>query len=79
VRSTNAGITNIIDPNGRIISQLPPFIEGSLVGAVPVHRGAATLYTRWGDWLPWVLLSMSILAVMAGTIRRAFGRRNPRN
>ena len=52
VRSTNAGMTNIIDPNGRILSSLPPFTEGYLSGIVPVHTATATLYTRWGDWLP---------------------------
>ena len=78
VRSTNAGMTTLIDPNGRILSQLPPFIEGSLVGTVPVHRGAFTLYTRWGDWLPWTLLALSILAIAAGIVRRASSR-SPRN
>ncbi len=71
VRSTNAGMTNIIDPNGRILSSLPPFIEGNLVGTAPVHRGVFTLYTRWGDWLPWVLLGLGVLAVIAGIARRA--------
>ncbi len=75
VRSTNAGMTNIIDPNGRILSSLAPFIEGYLVGMASVHRGAFTLYTRWGDWLPWVLLGLSILAVIAGIARRTAARR----
>ncbi len=39
VRSTNGGMTNIIDPNGRILFSLPPFTEGYLSGTVPVHTG----------------------------------------
>ncbi|HVO37805.1 MAG TPA: apolipoprotein N-acyltransferase [Spirochaetia bacterium] len=72
VRSTNGGMTNIIDPNGRILQRLPPFTEGYLLGAVPVYTAARTPYTRWGDWFPWVLLAASITALAAAAARRAF-------
>ena len=81
VRSTNGGMTNIIDPNGRILSRLPPFREGYLFGSVPVHRGTTTLYTRRGDWLPWVLLAASVVGIGVGIPRRAKlgrGQREPR-
>jgi apolipoprotein N-acyltransferase len=82
VRSTNGGMTNIIDPNGRILASLPPFIEGHLTGAVPVRTAALSLYTRWGDWLPWVLLVLSGLGIVFGILRRAFpsglSRKGPR-
>lgn len=78
VRSTNGGMTNIIDPNGRILGSLPPFAEGHLVGTVPVHTGAATLYTRWGDWFPWVLLAAGAVGIAVGVIRRLLsGARGP--
>jgi apolipoprotein N-acyltransferase len=70
VRSTNGGMTNIIDPNGRILSSLPAFTEGVLSGSVPVHRGVTTLYTRWGDWLPPVLLALSLAGLAVGLVRR---------
>jgi apolipoprotein N-acyltransferase len=70
VRSTNGGMTNIIDPNGRILSSLPPFTEGYLSGTVPVHTTTVTLYTRWGDWLPPVLLALAAAALAAGLLRR---------
>jgi apolipoprotein N-acyltransferase len=77
VRATNGGMTNIIDPNGRILARLPPFTEGCLVGTVPVHTGVTTSYTRWGDWLPWWLLAAAAAGLLAGTARRLF-RRPPR-
>jgi apolipoprotein N-acyltransferase len=70
VRSTNGGMTNIIDPNGRILSSLPPFVEGFLDGTVPVHTGTTTLYSRWGDWLPHVLLAVSAVTILAGLFGR---------
>ena len=70
VRSTNGGMTNIIDPNGRILSSLPPFVEGYLAGSVPIHKGAPTLYMRWGDWLPPVLLVLSLAGLVVGLVRR---------
>jgi apolipoprotein N-acyltransferase len=76
VRSTNAGITCMIDPNGRILRVLAPFTEGCLVGSVPVVRGRTTLYTAWGDWLPWVLLAFAGAAIAAGTFLRLTGRGN---
>jgi apolipoprotein N-acyltransferase len=81
VRSTNAGITCIIDPNGRILSSLRPFTEGTLIGAVPVYTRDTTLYLRWGDWFPWVLLAASALFFAFGIARRyqaaRAGRREP--
>jgi apolipoprotein N-acyltransferase len=78
VRSTNGGMTNIIDPNGRILSSLPPFVEGYLVGEAPVHAGAATAYLRWGDWLPGVLLLLAGAAVLGGLLRLALRGRAAR-
>ena len=46
VRSTNGGMTVIVDPNGRILKMLDPFVEGTLVGEVPIVQGITTPYTR---------------------------------
>ena len=69
VRSTNGGMTTIIDPNGRILRTLAPFTEGYLSGTVPVFTDAATLYTAWGDWFPWLLLALSFAGLAAGGAR----------
>ena len=75
VRSTNAGMTTIIDPNGRILSTLPPFTERYLLGTVPVHTGTKTLYTRWGDWFPFLLLALAAAGLGAGFVLRLARRR----
>ena len=65
VRSTNGGMTCIIDGNGRVLERIDPFNEGYLVGDVPIDSSVTTLYTRWGDWfgLLCVILSLGIFLV----------------
>jgi apolipoprotein N-acyltransferase len=61
VRSTNAGVTCVVDAKGRNIVVLPQFVDDSAVVDVPVYgEKAATLYTRFGDWF--ALLALSLFA-----------------
>lgn len=53
VRSTNGGVTAVIDAEGRILSQLPLFTEAYLATVIPVHQPQVpTLYSILGDWFP---------------------------
>jgi len=75
VRSTNGGITTIIDPNGRIVDLYPPFQEGYLIGDVPVYTEGRTVYVAWGDWLAWVMVAAAagglLAAVVVAIVRRS--------
>jgi apolipoprotein N-acyltransferase len=64
VRSTNSGITCVIDPSGRRVAEMEPFVEGYLIADVPVYDATTTLYTRWGDWLG--IACAAIAAVLLG-------------
>ncbi len=79
VRSTNGGMTVIVDPNGRILKMLDPFVEDTLVGEVPVVRGITTPYTRWGDWLAQAALAgtlaVTLWCLAAPLVERATGKR----
>lgn len=68
VRSTNGGITCVIDPNGSITAELPAFTENYLVADVPVFTAQTTLYTRWGDWFGWVCLTISFILLLSGSV-----------
>ena len=70
VRSTNSGMTAIIDPDGRILKQLKPFTEGYLVGDVPVYDSETTLYTRFGNWVAFLAMGLSFLLLAFGLIRK---------
>ncbi len=71
LRSTNTGITALVDHRGRIVSTAPQFQVAVLRGEVQPRQGA-TPYVRWGN-LPVILL-------MAGMLLGAiFLRRNSRS
>lgn len=64
VRATNGGMTTIIDPNGRITDLYPPFVEGYMIGDVPLYTEGTTPYVVAGDWLAWVM----VVVASAGTV-----------
>ena len=68
LRATNNGITAIVAPNGKVVSQLPQFQQGVLVGQVAAMEGL-TPYSRWFD-MPIILLSAFFLAVAVVVRRR---------
>jgi len=62
VRSTNTGITTVIEPTGEIKESLPMFSEGVLRASIPLLE-MKTLYARYGDWFGFVLTAMTLLAL----------------
>jgi apolipoprotein N-acyltransferase len=49
VRSTNDGVSGVIDPAGRVVHTLPEFEESS--AHLPYgYVSGTTFYTRHGDW-----------------------------
>jgi apolipoprotein N-acyltransferase len=70
VRATNAGVTSVIDPWGRVLAAVPTFRPDYLLARVPVYRQADyTPYTIYGDWFAYVLA----LAVVYLLVGNAFG------
>ncbi len=68
VRSTNNGITCLIDPAGEVVRRLPPKQEGVLTVDVPVSREKETLYIRWGNWFGLAALAVGLLAAAGGAV-----------
>jgi apolipoprotein N-acyltransferase len=75
VRSTNGGVTAVVDPTGRVKAMLPLFERGKLAVSVPVSDGELTAYTILGDWFPWALACVLFVLLV---VDLAAGRsRNP--
>ncbi len=64
LRSTNTGISAIIDQKGRIVSRSPQFQPHALTGHVRVFHGS-TPYSLMGNYPVIILLAM-ILAILIG-------------
>ena len=70
-RAAATGISSLIDPYGRRVRTLPPFVQGQAVANLP-FRHDLTLYTRLGDTLPWLCLLATLSSLVLG-FRRARG------
>jgi apolipoprotein N-acyltransferase len=60
LRVTNNGYTASVDPYGRIFSPLPPDVRAA-VDLPYDFRTDETLYTRFGDWFPWLCIIVSAI------------------
>ena len=54
-RSTNSGYSAVVDPNGRIIKDMPLFQESSIFVKIPVYERQKTIYLEFGNWLPKIM------------------------
>ncbi len=62
IRSTNDGITAVIDPAGRVDERLPPYQE--LVEHMHfAFRDGITFYTNFGDWFAWGCLIAAVFGL----------------
>lgn len=66
LRSTNTGITAVIDPHGRVVGKLPQFEPGVLRATVQGFTGA-TPYARLGDYAALALAGIVLAAQLLMT------------
>jgi apolipoprotein N-acyltransferase len=60
LRATNDGISASIDPRGRVIERMAPFVQTAALLPYDYER-TETLYTRYGDWFAWVCFASGLL------------------
>jgi len=59
VRSTNSGISAIVDPAGNITTRTGLHTRENLLGTV-YPRDSYTLYTQYGNWIGWLALILTL-------------------
>jgi apolipoprotein N-acyltransferase len=69
LRATNNGHTVAVDPYGRIVGGLAVDTRGELEAPYG-YRDNLTLYTRWGDWVPWVSVIAGLGMLLMGLAAR---------
>ncbi len=72
VRSTNTGISAIVDPVGRIDWRTDQWTKETLVNRIPLMHGR-TVYAVLGDWIGWMCATIALLGIgRALLVRRRF-------
>jgi apolipoprotein N-acyltransferase len=64
IRSTNTGISAIVDPAGRIAQRTRQWEPALLVADVPlIEDGSSTIFMRIGDVVGWLCMALTILGL----------------
>jgi apolipoprotein N-acyltransferase len=67
IRVTNTGVTDVIDPAGRVLQRLPVFQAVATVAEVSRLR-LETVYSRFGDWFAWLVTAAALSVLMTSAI-----------
>ena len=67
LRSTNDGITAVLDPAGRVVQRFEPFRQDSFVLGYATVR-EMTPYSRFGDWFAWTCALGAVFALFASQL-----------
>jgi apolipoprotein N-acyltransferase len=71
VRSTNGGVSAVIDPWGGIRVRMPFFERTWRAVNVPIYKEASlTPYTRFGDWFPRILIALVLIVLVLDRVRK---------
>lgn len=64
IRSTNTGISAIVDPAGRIVQRTGQWERGTLIADVPmIDDGSSTVFMRVGNVVGWSCLMLTVFGV----------------
>jgi apolipoprotein N-acyltransferase len=72
LRATASGVTAYVETSGRVAAQLPYYAADFLVVDVDLSKNRGSLYTRFGDWFPY--LCAAGLAALAIIIALRMGK-----
>ncbi|TFG61851.1 MAG: apolipoprotein N-acyltransferase [Spirochaetales bacterium] len=70
LRATASGVTAYVDTTGRVMAQLPYYTENFIVADVDIRQGGYTLYTRLGNWFPYLCGAGLLTAAVIITLKR---------
>jgi len=64
IRSSNSGLSTVVDPHGRRVLELPMFEQDYYAGTVKIQQSPRpTIYTQLGDYLAWAFLFVVTLVL----------------
>jgi len=69
LRSTNNGVTAVINEQGQVIKQIPQFKEAVLTADINLMSGR-TPYSRWGNWTVYLLALLLFMTLKVAIPRQ---------
>lgn len=69
VRVGNGGYSAVIDPNGKIIAELPILTRAQLTYDVPIYNETTTFYTKYGNVFDKLLIMFFIIIILLNKIK----------
>lgn len=63
VRDSTTGITQVVDPAGRVVEQTEPFSGERIIKVEVESLSGQTFYTRHGAWFGWLCVIISVLSL----------------
>lgn len=70
LRATNVGITAYINERGGVFNEIKPYTEGWRVWSVAKSNGEQTFYVKYGDWVAWLSVVVSLGLLILSFWRR---------
>jgi apolipoprotein N-acyltransferase len=68
-RCANTGISGFIDSRGSILQVTSLFEDATMLGNIQLGDGK-TFYTRFGDWVAWICLCVTVLVFGYSIVRK---------
>jgi apolipoprotein N-acyltransferase len=68
-RAANTGISGVVDPYGRVIEASEIFVQ-KVINSKIYSNNTASIYTRWGDILPWIAIVMTCTFLIIAIIKK---------
>ncbi len=76
LRSANNGLSGVIHANGDVAVKTTYWTQDRFVYDVPIYDHK-TFYVRYGDWIGWLSLALTLIASGMMSRTKMTGRRNP--
>lgn len=70
IRATNIGITSYVDNRGRVLESAPVYQEAIRIWQTGRSAGDKTLYVRFGDWMAWLGVFVTLGLIAAAVFSR---------
>jgi apolipoprotein N-acyltransferase len=72
-RAANTGISGVVDPYGRVVEESEIFIQ-KVINSKIYSNSKITIYTRWGDVLPWITIIITCTFLGISIIKKNDGK-----